>query len=84
MYREQGKYEEALVHYHNSLQINILVHGQVHPNGAMSKHNIGLALKDMGKKGEAKDMFTQAAGIRRSIFGADHVLTVESERRAAE
>jgi len=84
VYREQVKYEEALLHHHNSLQINILVHGHIHLHGAMSKHKIGLPLKDMGKKGDAKDVFTQAAAIRRSIFGAHHLLTIESERRAAE
>jgi len=35
------------------------VHGHVHLHGARSKHKIGLALKDMGKRVEAKDLFTQ-------------------------
>jgi len=84
VYQAQGKCEEALVQYHKSLEINIRVHGLVHPDVAASKENIGLSLKGMGKKGEAKGMFTQAAATRRTIFGADHALTIKSERLAAE
>ena len=38
----------------------------------------------MGKKSEAKQMFTEAAGIRRQVLGADHPLTKKSERLAAQ
>ena len=53
--------------------------GSDHPDVAVSKVNIGLVFKDMGKKSEAKQMFTEAAGIRRKVFGADHPLTKQSE-----
>jgi hypothetical protein len=32
----------------------------------------------MGEKSEAKQMFIEAAGIRRKVFGADHPLTKKS------
>ena len=40
--------------------------------------NIDLLFKDMGEKSEAKQMFIEAAGIRRKVFGADHPLTKKS------
>jgi hypothetical protein len=38
---------------------------------AASKGNIGPASKAMGKKSEAKQMFTEAARIRRKVLSAD-------------
>ena len=51
---------------------------------AGSKENIGLFFKAMGKKSEARQMFTEAARIRRKVLGADHLLTKKSERLAAQ
>ncbi len=51
---------------------------------AGSKENIGLSFKAMGKKSEARQMFTEAARIRRTVLGADHLLTKKSERLAAQ
>ena len=59
--------------YHQkALEIFIKVSGQ------------DLVLEAMGKKSEAKKMFTDAAGIRRKVLGADHPLTKKSERLAAQ
>jgi len=84
VYRAQGKHDESLLQYQQSLEISNRMYGHVHPAVASTKENIGLALKDMDKQEEAKDMFTQAAAARRTIFGADHALTMKSERLAAE
>jgi len=54
------------------------------PDVANSKENIGLVFQQMTKKSEARQMFTEAAGIRRKVFGADHPLTKKSERLAAQ
>ena len=51
---------------------------------AASTESIGLVFEAMGKKSEAKQMFTEAAGIRRKVFGADHPLTKKSEQLAAQ
>ena len=58
--------------------------GSDHPDVANSKENIGLVFQKMTKKSEARQMFTEAAGIRRKVFGADHPLTKKSERLAAQ
>ena len=58
--------------------------GHEHPDVADSKENIGLVFKKMTKKSEARQMFTEAAGIRRKVLGADHPLTKKSERLAAQ
>ena len=47
------------------------VYGNEHSEVAASKGNRGLAFKVMGKKSEAKQMFTEAARIRRKVLGAD-------------
>ncbi len=68
-----------------SLDINTRLYGgDNHPDVAASKGNIGLVFKAMGKKSEAKQMFTEAAGIHRKGLGADHPLTKKSERLAAQ
>jgi hypothetical protein len=60
------------------------LHGQEHTDVAASKENIGLVFKAVGKKSEAKQMFTEAAGIRLKVLGTDHHLTKKSERLASQ
>jgi len=79
----QGKYEEALEYYQKDLDITVRLVGDG-PSVADSKENIGLVFKKMTKKSEARQMFTEAAGIRRKMLGADHPLTKKSERLAAQ
>jgi hypothetical protein len=50
-----GKYEEALVEYRQALQLFLAIG---HCSVADCKVNIGLVCKAMGKKSEAKQMFT--------------------------
>ena len=71
-------------YYQKALEIDIKVSDQEHPDVAASKESIGLVFKAMGKKSEAKKMFTEAARIRRKVLGADHPLTKKSERLAAQ
>ena len=71
-------------YYQKALGIDIKVSDQEHPDVAASKESIGLVLEAMGKKSEAKKMFTEAAGIRSKVLGADHPLTKKSERLAAQ
>ena len=51
---------------------------------ASSKENIGLLFKATNKKEEAKNLFLEAAAIRRKMLGPAHHLTQKSERLAAE
>ncbi len=74
-------------YYQKALEIDIKVSDQEHPDVAASKKNIGLVFEAMGKKSEAKQMFTEAARIRRirrKVLGADHPLTKKSERLATQ
>ena len=48
---------------------------------AKSKDSIGLLFN---RKEEAKDLFLEAAAIRRKMLGPDHALTKKSERLAAQ
>jgi hypothetical protein len=79
-----GKHEEALFEYQQALKVFLAIHGQEQPDVAASKGNICLVFKAMRKKREAKQMFTEAAGIRRQVLGADRPLTKQSERLAAQ
>jgi len=83
VYDKQGKYEEALVQYHRTLEIRTRVFGQQHPNVADTCEDIGLVLKLQGEVEKAKDKFEEAADIRRAKLGAHHALTKQSERFAA-
>jgi hypothetical protein len=60
------------------------VYGHAHPDVALTKQNIGLVFRSTNRKQEAKEMFKQAADIRRQVFGPAHALTKESEGLASE
>ncbi len=55
---------EAKEYYQKDLDITVRLVGD-HPDVAVSKVNIGLVFEAMGKKSEAKRMFSEAASIRR-------------------
>ena len=83
MYAGKGDLENVLCQFQKALEIQTRVFGSDHPDVANSKENIGLVFQQMTKKSEARQMFTEAAGIRRKVFG-DHPLTKKSERLAAQ
>ena len=64
VYHSPGEYEEAKEYYQKDLDITVRLVGD-HPDVAVSKVNIGLVFEAMGKKSEAKRMFSEAASIRR-------------------
>ena len=82
--KDRGDFEEALVLYEEAVAGFIEVHGQDHPDVAISKFNLALLLRNMDKAAESKQMFTEAAGIFRAALGADHPHTKMAERRSAE
>jgi hypothetical protein len=53
------KHDKALVQHQKALEVFVAV-GYEHPDVAVSKENICLLFKAMGKKSEAKQMFTEA------------------------
>ena len=67
-----------------SLSIMLTTHGDMHPDVANSTQNTGLLFMATNKKEEAKNLFLEAAAIRRKMLGHAHHLTQESERLAAE
>ena len=83
VYDSQGRYEEALQEYEKGLKIQVDKLGHVHLDVAASKLNIGLLFKKINRKEEAKQLFLEAAAIRRKVFGPDHASTKKSERLAA-
>ena len=83
VYKSQGKYEQALEYHQKSLSISLTTHGDMHPDVASSKENIGLLFKATNKKEEAKNLFLEAAAIRRKMLGPAHHLTQRSERLAS-
>ena len=84
VYRELGRYDEALAEYDKCLKIQIEVFdGQDHTDVAISKFNLALLLKDVGQANESKRLFAEAAATFRRALGADHPHTQMAERNAA-
>ena len=50
VYKQQGRYEEALDYYHRSLDIKVRVVGHDHPDVADSKYNLALLHKKRSRK----------------------------------
>ena len=71
-------------YYQKAIQINEKVHGNDHPDVAISKFNMAILLGNMDKKAESKQMFREAADIFRVALGADHPHTKMAEQNAVD
>ena len=72
----------ALQYYQQAQPIQLKAFGDVHPDTADSKYNIGLVLKATSKASEARAKFAQAAAVMRLVLGPDHPDTKTSGRGA--
>ena len=68
----QGKYEEALEYYQNSLDIKIRVFGSDHPDVATSFINIGAVYAGKGDLENALVQYQKGLEIQTRVFGSDH------------
>ena len=73
VYRQQGKYEEALVQHTKSLDIGIRVLGHEHPSVAGSYNNIGAVYHRQGKYEEALVQYQKALQAFLAVYGQEHL-----------
>ena len=80
VYRQQGKYAEAISCYERALKIFEREFGVDHVNSASTLHNIGLLYKSMADWVSAKSYFERASSLHRQCRGPEHEFTIGSER----
>ena len=81
MYRSQGRNEEALVQFGKALEIDIKVHGDMHPSVADTCKNMRLVHQKKGEWDKAEEYGEQEWNINKAVFGEDHAKAQESLRR---
>ena len=67
-----GENEKALEFYNKSLEIQIKVRGQDHPDTASTQNSIGNVLQNQGKYSEALEMFDKCLKTREKVLGCNH------------
>ena len=72
VYRNQGKYEEALAMHEKALSIYLKKLGDDHPDVADTYNNMAGVYDKQGKYEEALAMYEKALSIRLKKLGDDH------------
>ncbi len=73
IYKNPGKYEEALELYTKSLDIKTRIHGDDnHPDVSASIKNIGIVYHNKGDRAAATEMYTKAYHIFLKVLGPHH------------
>ena len=80
VYKQQGRYEEALDYYHRSLDIKVRVVGHEHPDVASFYQNIAATYQRQGNEAKATEMCTKAYRIFLKVLGHDHSHTLGLKR----
>ena len=83
VHRAQGKYQEALVQYHKSLEIRLRLFDQEHPEVVNSKYNIALLYETCNEMDKARELFLECEKIYSKVLGPGHSKTVEAALRAS-
>ena len=83
VYRQQGRYEEALDYYHRDLEITVRVVGQEHPQVADSKYNLALLHKKRRETDKARQLFLECEQTYSAVYGPDHSETQDAARQAS-
>jgi tetratricopeptide (TPR) repeat protein len=83
VYRNQGKYDEALDLYHRAEKVFVAVYGHEHPLVADTKYNIANLYKNQGKLEEARQLYLECEQIYTKVYGAQHSETMDAARQAA-
>ena len=63
VYKNQGKYVEALEQHQKALDIKLVALGSDHPNVAMSYNNMAIVYYNQGKYAEALELYHKALDI---------------------
>ena len=68
VYKNQGKYEEALAMYEKALSISLKKLGDDHPDVATTYNNMANSIQDQGKYDEALAMYEKALSINGKLY----------------
>ena len=71
-FSSQGKYDEAVPLYKESLAIWKKVFGDEHPKVAIALNNFASLLKAQGKYDEAVPLFKESLAIKKKVHGNEH------------
>ena len=71
LYRDFGKYAEALEMYNRALKIRKKLFGEKHAETATAYNNLGNTYRDMGDYDNAQVMLKKSLRIKKSVLGAD-------------
>ena len=72
VYYIQGKFDEALAHYQQALEIRTRVLGHEHADVATSYNNIGVVYAGQGKLDEALVQYQKCLEIEIKVLGHEH------------
>lgn len=75
---EQGRYDQARVHFQQALAIREATLGPRDPATAQSLHNLGVTLAALGDLRSARVCLAQALAIREDRLGRAHLATAQS------
>ncbi len=74
-----GDFDAALHHYTEALKVRIGLVGESHPRVAVVRHNLALALHELGRNADALEHARIAVELRRAQLPADHPWRLASE-----
>ena len=77
----QGKLNEALAMYQQSLAIKFKVFGPEHPNVAIAHNNIGNVYQQREKYMEALQSYNESLTIMIKIHGPNHLLVADTKNK---
>ncbi|MCS6841235.1 MAG: tetratricopeptide repeat protein [Roseiflexus sp.] len=75
---EQGRYDQARIHFQEALAIREATLGPRDPATAQSLHNLGVTLAALGDLRSARVCLAQALAIREDRLGRAHLATAQS------
>ena len=69
---DEGRYDEALAHYEQGLEISERALGAQHPGSARARANLGTVLIHQGKYALAQTSLESALAVWQAAYGPDH------------
>ena len=81
---DQGKYEDAMQSYCESLAVKVRCFGTEHVSVAMTKENIAIVQIKLGNLGQAKILYKEAHEIFLRSLGPTHFNTMKAARGLAK
>ena len=83
IYKNQGKFPEALELYHKSLATKEKVLGCEHPVAADTLYNIALVHRKQGRHDLEAECFDKVVVIYKKVYGNEHSETADARKEAA-